>query len=482
MGTRQVATATWTPECVLREGIRPGAAEGSGYTSINAAYLLDLLAQVHRGLPEQAEALRRRADQIRAEIIAVPEMLKNQEGLEDMWFFDSTVGEAYFGRGDFERPPVAGDQAGAARCAPAGLGVRDDGATARRIGAGPNPDVDLGSTPAWMAFRRFLSASPLGGGGDVSSEAVRAARRRQGRFRPFLGGGFRASLFHIGVLARLAELDVLRRVEVLSCVPSGDSIVGAHYYLEVRKLLTEKPDHQIDQKDYIDIVQRLEKEFLTGVETNIRTSVVTETKAVRRMLHRSYSRTVRLGELYEEQLYSRVAPIDGEKVDAANAVRERYMHELPIHPKLAQGGQWTDFAPRNHNWRREAKAPILNSKRRRPEYRSQLAVYGQLHGRGADAIHREIDSVSRLRRKYYTDAPHSAAAPRRCGSASRWPPHPVYPVCSSPWCSRTCTRPEAASGPSTSHWSTAACATIRAWPVSSNRIALSCSSVTGVAR
>ena len=32
------------------------------------------------------------------------------------------------------------------------------------------------------------------------------------------GGGFRASLYHIGVLAKLAELDVLRHVEVLSCV------------------------------------------------------------------------------------------------------------------------------------------------------------------------------------------------------------------------------------------------------------------------
>lgn len=30
------------------------------------------------------------------------------------------------------------------------------------------------------------------------------------------GGGFLASFYHLGVLARLAELDVLRRVEVLS--------------------------------------------------------------------------------------------------------------------------------------------------------------------------------------------------------------------------------------------------------------------------
>src|SRR6185295_7106581 len=31
------------------------------------------------------------------------------------------------------------------------------------------------------------------------------------------GGGFRAALFHIGVLARLAELNMLRHIEYLSC-------------------------------------------------------------------------------------------------------------------------------------------------------------------------------------------------------------------------------------------------------------------------
>jgi predicted acylesterase/phospholipase RssA len=50
------------------------------------------------------------------------------------------------------------------------------------------------------------------------------------------GGGFRASLFHIGVLARLAELDMLRHIEVLSCV-SGGSIIGAFYYLKLRTYL-----------------------------------------------------------------------------------------------------------------------------------------------------------------------------------------------------------------------------------------------------
>ena len=50
------------------------------------------------------------------------------------------------------------------------------------------------------------------------------------------GGGFRASLFHIGVLAALAEREMLHKVEVLSTV-SGGSIIGAYYYLKVKRLL-----------------------------------------------------------------------------------------------------------------------------------------------------------------------------------------------------------------------------------------------------
>src|SRR5262245_42699348 len=53
------------------------------------------------------------------------------------------------------------------------------------------------------------------------------------------GGGLRASFFHIGVLARLAEVDLLRHVEVLSTI-SGGSIIGALYYLYAKRLL-EKP-------------------------------------------------------------------------------------------------------------------------------------------------------------------------------------------------------------------------------------------------
>ena len=89
------------------------------------------------------------------------------------------------------------------------------------------------------------------------------------------GGGFRAALFHIGVLARLAELDMLRHVEVISSV-SGGSILAAYYYLELRVLLQTKPDGEITRDDYIGLVRKVEANFLAGVQRNIRLRMLLE--------------------------------------------------------------------------------------------------------------------------------------------------------------------------------------------------------------
>ena len=106
--------------------------------------------------------------------------------------------------------------------------------------------------------RRFFETL-LGG----SAEAARSAL--VGKVGLALsGGGFRASFYHLGVLARLAELDVLRNVEVLSCV-SGGSIVGACYWLELRKRL-ENPG-TAGQVDYIDLVRSLIDHFEGAVAT-----------------------------------------------------------------------------------------------------------------------------------------------------------------------------------------------------------------------
>ena len=85
------------------------------------------------------------------------------------------------------------------------------------------------------------------------------------------GGGHRAAFFHIGVFAKLAELGLLRRVEVISTV-SGGSIVGALYYLHVKNLLEDKSDEAIADADYIELVRQVEREYREGAATNIRGS------------------------------------------------------------------------------------------------------------------------------------------------------------------------------------------------------------------
>ena len=74
------------------------------------------------------------------------------------------------------------------------------------------------------------------------------------------GGGHRAAFFHIGVLARLAELGLLRPIQVISTV-SGGSIVGALYYLHVKNLLETKTDAEITDADYVELVREVEREY-----------------------------------------------------------------------------------------------------------------------------------------------------------------------------------------------------------------------------
>lgn len=53
------------------------------------------------------------------------------------------------------------------------------------------------------------------------------------------GGGFRASIFHLGVIRRLEELGIMPDVDILSCV-SGGSIIGAYYVCEMEDRLRAK--------------------------------------------------------------------------------------------------------------------------------------------------------------------------------------------------------------------------------------------------
>jgi NTE family protein len=160
------------------------------------------------------------------------------------------------------------------------------------------------------------------------------------------GGGFRASFFHLGVLARMAELGLLRHVEVLSCV-SGGAILGALYYVHLKRLLETKADADVGDDDYVRVLERIERDFLAAVQTNIRMRTFVNPLKNIRMTWPDYSRSDRIGELYDRLLY-RPALAPG---------RERMveMRELKIFPFLDR----SDFYPRAHNAERRAKVPIL---------------------------------------------------------------------------------------------------------------------------
>ena len=138
------------------------------------------------------------------------------------------------------------------------------------------------------------------------------------------GGGLRASLFHIGVLGRLAELDLLRCVDVISTV-SGGSIIGAYYYLKLKELLEgRRADRSPPSPEaYIRLVREIEIEFLQAVQKNLRMRAFLDWRKNARMFRESYSSTDRMAELYTELLY---APVQG--------ATGLLLKDLPIHPAV----------------------------------------------------------------------------------------------------------------------------------------------------
>lgn len=118
------------------------------------------------------------------------------------------------------------------------------------------------------------------------------------------GGGFRASFFHIGVLRRLAELDLLQFVSTISTV-SGGSLVGAHYYLLFKEKF-EAEKGKLRRAHYIEMVDRLEAEFVRGNHADFRNRLFSSPVAHFRALAigRSYGRP--MARLYAKYLYGPV--------------------------------------------------------------------------------------------------------------------------------------------------------------------------------
>lgn len=210
------------------------------------------------------------------------------------------------------------------------------------------------------------------------------------------GGGFRAAFFHIGVLARLAELDVLRQVQGISTV-SGGSVVGAMYYLMVRRLLQSRRDDEVGPDDYIELVDELWRRFHDGVRHNLRMRTFANPLKNLRMYSHRYSRSDRMAELYTHYFYEKL-------VEPDLAARGVPLAGIRIVPK----GEPAGFNPfsegedgRTPNDGRRSKVPTLlvntTSLNTGHHFRFSPTWIGESPSRGS---RRQIDLNTRLRRMY----------------------------------------------------------------------------------
>jgi predicted acylesterase/phospholipase RssA len=296
------------------------------YAHINAAFLEDLLADAG----DEPANRRGRADELRRRIAAeLPVLPEN-------WWNAATRAEAYVGLGDYAR--ALGAIRIEARPEPWELQTtaRQLARLARLRAEGPLDKVD--------GLREFFTEL-LGG----SAEAVHSTLI--GKVGLGLsGGGFRASFYHLGVLARLAELDVLRHLEVLSCV-SGGSIVGACYWLALRQRIVDPSgDGPID---YPALVRELIDHFESAVAVGLRER--TQRGKVRTILgiwrHKGALDSHDAAAILEEHFYRPLMPGDG----------PLYMDQLAFQPSdhdPSIAGS-ADFNPTKHNWLRSDNVPVL---------------------------------------------------------------------------------------------------------------------------
>ena len=363
--------------------VGPGIPD-QGYTGINAAFVLDLLAQLLPDDPDLVAQRQQRAKNIREQIRSRLSLL--QEDQRSDWWTLVTLAEACFGLRDYPGAQAWLRQAAAIE-PPEPWEYETTVKQLARL-AITQAGCDVGAeefqrTEAWSVLSDFVGTDQAGLLTAFSGKVGLALS----------GGGFRASLFHIGVLARLAELDILRHIEVLSCV-SGGSIIGALYYLEVRKLLERKPDHEIGRQDYINLVSGMAERFMTGIQNNPRMQVFSK-------LLQLEQRTEEMGWLLDETLYGPAAGVKPGKRPELRDVR--------ICPPAGEEEinlpreQRRSFIPKYDNWRRAHKVPILiiNATALNTGHNWQFTA--AFMGESPNQIVPEVDANERLRRMYFDE-------------------------------------------------------------------------------
>jgi predicted acylesterase/phospholipase RssA len=341
------------------------------YPHINAAFLEDVLA--HAG--DDPVNRRERARQLRERI------LEHLPGT-DKWWNVATRAEALIGLGRYREAISA--VSNVQKPAPWELQT-----TARQLGhlAHLREEQPLDNAE----IRAFFEAL-LPGASDAASSAI------VGRVGLALsGGGFRASFYHLGVLARLAELDVLRHLEVLSCV-SGGSIVGACYWLALRRLLQNPTTLAHDA--YTRLVKDLIEHFRSAVVLDLRREVQPSRLAiVWRFLQDEKGaldpeRTaLQLEKNFYRPLMEGSGPI--------------YMHQLEFtpadHDAALTGSE--SFHAGKHNWLRSHKVPVLVLNATTVNTGHAWQFTPTWMGESPWAVHEAADSIPRLEWAWY--APES---------------------------------------------------------------------------
>lgn len=352
------------PPAAPIDGNGQGVTADDGYPAINAAFVSDLLA--HRsGDTASRDAYRARADALRKRI------RDNVTG-NNYWQL-VTRAEALFGLGEVTA---------AVRLLTDAAKLPDPwerDTTARQLARlGAIRDMDLDDA------RRVVRAL-VGKESEAWVESVLIGKVGLA----LSGGGFRASLYHLGVLARLAESDLLRHIQVLSCV-SGGSMIGAAYYLRVRELLQRNAAPA--RSDYVALVEALIEDFREGTNANLRSSLFVDLKACHAIISgndRLYAE--RVSAAIFQSLYSRTLETDPQ------------MGELAISPAGMDDG----FHPKYHNVNRPAKVPalLLNATSLNTGHSWQFTP--STMGESPFSIVAGADPLPRLRRSYYVNQQNS---------------------------------------------------------------------------
>ena len=132
------------------------------------------------------------------------------------------------------------------------------------------------------------------------------------------GGGFRAALFHLGVIRRLEELGVMKHVQTISAV-SGGAIIAAYYAVEMEKRLRKRADELSDDTSIdavrLNIFDDIATCFFRGLDHNMRSRALVfmpfyhPVLFIKALFCPSFSRSDIMQQEYDEWFY-RKATLD----------------------------------------------------------------------------------------------------------------------------------------------------------------------------